>query len=155
MQQSAAYDEQAAFADRQAVMEGQAGAYEADLLRTQNTRALDGMRQQYSSSGIDPNSGSAREVIEDSARDGARNEQAVLSGAILRADNLRFNARLSRSNAESARIGGMFGAVSSVLGGVTNAFDFQNKRSLLGGGTNTGGSQSLRTVLTNPYGVIF
>ena len=37
-QQGAAFDDQAAFADRQARLEGQAGAYERERLKTRNTR---------------------------------------------------------------------------------------------------------------------
>jgi hypothetical protein len=131
MQQGAAYDEQAAFAGRQAMLEGQAGAYEAERLRTRSTRALAGMRQHYSSSGIDPNSGSAREVIEDSAREAALDEQAVLFGAKLRADNQRFEARRARSNAQSARVGGGLNAVSGLLGGFTRAASYTPERTVM------------------------
>jgi hypothetical protein len=134
MQQGAAYDDQARFAERQAVLEGQAGAYEADRLRTRNTRALAGMQQQYVSSGIDASSGSAREVIEDSAREAALDEEAVLFGAKLRADNRRFEARLARSNAQSARIGGFIGGVGNLIGGATSAFDFNSRRTVLQSG---------------------
>jgi hypothetical protein len=131
MQQGAAYDDQAAFADRQAMLEGQAGAYEAARLRTHHARALSGTRQQYSSSGIDPNSGSAREVIEDSAREAALDEEAVLFGAKLRADNQRFEARLARSNANSARTGGVLGGLGNLLGGFTQATDFATQRTVI------------------------
>jgi hypothetical protein len=134
-QQGAAYDDQARFAARQAVMEGQAGAYERERLKSHNTRALSGMRQQYVSAGIDPNSGSARAVIEDSAREAALDEEAILFGAKVRADNRRFEARLARSTAQSARIGGFLGAAANILGGFTQAGDFNSRR----------------TVLTNPY----
>jgi hypothetical protein len=134
MSQGAAYDDQARFAERQAVLEGQAGAYEADRLRTRNTRALAGMQQQYVSSGIDASSGSAREVIEDSAREAALDEEAVLFGAKLRADNRRFEARLAKSNAQSARIGGFISAAGNLVGGATNAVGFNSQRTVLQSG---------------------
>ena len=127
-QQGAAYDEQAAFADRQAMLEGQAGAYERERLRTRNTRELAGMRQQYSSAGIDPNSGSARVVVEDSAREAGLDEEAVLFGAKLRADSQRFEARLARSNAQSARVGGVLNAFGDLIGGVTTAAELRSRR---------------------------
>src|SRR5688500_5670742 len=130
-QQGAAYDDQAAFAQRQAMLEGHAGAYEAARLKTHHTRALAHMRQQYSSSGIDPGSGSAREVIEDSAREAALDEEAVLFGAKLRADNRRFEARLARSNAQSARVGGVLNAFGNLVGGATNAFELHGRRTTL------------------------
>src|SRR5690606_22059469 len=91
---AASYEVQALFADRQSVLERQAGAYERDRLRTRNDRQLAGMRHQYVSAGIDPSSGSAREVIADSAREAALDEEAVLFGAMVRADNQKFTARL-------------------------------------------------------------
>lgn len=129
------YEDQARFADRQSVLERQAGAYERDRIRTRNDRALGAMRHQYVSSGIDPTSGSAREVIEDSAREAALDEEAILFGAQVRADNQRFTARLARRNAQSARTGAKFNAVSSVIGGVSGAANFMSNR----------------TTLTNPY----
>jgi hypothetical protein len=142
LQQGAAYDEQATFAERQARLGGQVGAYERERLRTHHTRALASMRQQYSSSGVDPTSGSAREVIEDSTREAALDEEAVLFGAKLRADNQRFEARLARSNAQSARVGGFLGAFGDLIGGASKAAE-------LGGGRRE--SRSGRTFLTNGY----
>jgi hypothetical protein len=130
-QQGAAYDEQAGFLDRQAMLEGQAGAYERERLKTRNTRALADMHQQYASSGIDPTSGSARVVIEDSAREAALDEESVVRGAMLRADNRRVEARGARANAQSARIGGVLGAVGNIVGGLTTAYDFDMRRTML------------------------
>ncbi len=141
-QQGAAYDDQAAFSERHAKLEGQAGAYERERLKTHHTRALAGMQQQYLSAGIDPRSGSAREVMEDSAREAALDEEAVLFGAKLRADNQRFEARLARSNAQSARVGGVLGAFGDVIGTATNAIDLRSRRI---------DPDPRRTVLTNAY----
>ncbi len=143
-QQGAAYDDQAGFAERQAMLEGQAGAYERERLKTHNTRALAGMRQQYSSSGIDPRSGSAREVMEDSAREAALDEEAVLLGARLRADNQRLEARLARSNAREARAGGILGAFGEFLGVANKAGELR--------GRPKGHVQGGVTFLTNGYG---
>lgn len=134
-QQAAGYEDQAAFADRQSVLERQAGAYERSRLQSRNDRALGSMKQQYVSAGIDASSGSAREVIEDSAREAALDEEAILYGATIRADNQRFTARLARRNAQAARTGATFNAISSVIGGVTGATSFMSNR----------------TTLTNPY----
>lgn len=134
-QQAAAYEDQADFAERHSVLERQAGSYERDRLRTTTERQLGRMRSQYLSAGIDPNSGSAREVIEDSAREAALDEEAVLFGATMRSDNQRFTARLARSNAGAARVGAVFDAASSVIGGITSAGTFQANR----------------TTISNPY----
>lgn len=126
--QAAAYKDQARFADRQAVSEGQAGRYEEQRLKSSNDRQLAGMKQQFVSGGIDPNSGSSKEVIADSATQASLDEQAVLYGAKVRADNKRFEAKLARKNATSAIISGVIGAASSVVGGMTQTQDFNNAR---------------------------
>lgn len=129
------YGDQARMADRQATMENQAGYYEMSRTRDRNNRVIADAKQQYVSAGIDPSSGSAREVIADSAREASLDEQAVLYGAQVRAENRRFEARLARSNATSALIGGVINAGSSLVGGFSQASTFNAQR----------------TMLTNPY----
>lgn len=134
MQQAQAYRTQAAFADRQAVMEGQRGAYEARRAQDQNDRQLAAMRGAYLSEGI-ALEGSPTEVIADSADQASLDEQAIRYGAKVRAGNLQFEARQARSNAGSAMIGSMIGAAGTALGGWSDYSDFQQRR----------------TMLTNPY----
>lgn len=131
---SQSYQDQAKVADRQAVMEGQAGRYEQQRVKARNDRVLGDQRQQFISSGI-ALEGSAQEVIADSAREAALDEEAVLYGAQVRAENKRFESRLARSNAQSALIGGVIGAASGVMGGLSSASQFKFDR----------------TTLTNPY----
>jgi hypothetical protein len=134
MQQSAALRTQGAAADRQAIMEGQRGAYEEQRTREQNDRKLAGMRGSYLSSGI-ALEGSPAAVIADSATQASLDEQAIKYGARVKAGNLQFEARQARSNAGSAMIGSFIGAAGSALGGFSDYQDFQSRK----------------TFITNPY----
>lgn len=134
MQQSQAYQQQAAFSSRQAVMEGQRGAYEAARTREQNDRKLAGMRGAYLSSGFSLE-GSPGAVIADSTDQASLDEQAIKYGARVRAGNLQFEAAQARSNAGSAMVGAVIGATGSAIGGWSDYNDFQQRR----------------TMITNPY----
>lgn len=132
---SQSYKDQARFADRAAVAEGQAGRYEQMRLRTRNDRALADVRQGFISAGVDPNSGSANAVIGDSAAEAALDEQAILYGAKVRADNKRFEAKLARNNSTTAMFGSVLDAASTGLSGYAKSQSYTDQR----------------TMLTNPY----
>jgi hypothetical protein len=116
--QSASYKAQAQYAQRQALMEQQKGAYEAARQNDRTTRQLANMRGQYLSSGIGL-SGSAADVISDSATQASLDEQATRYNAQVASDNDVFQSRLARQNASSAMTGGYFGALAQGIGGVT------------------------------------
>jgi hypothetical protein len=79
--------------------------------------------------------GSPGDVIADSATQASLDEQAIKYGARVQAGNLRFEARQARSNSGSAMFGAVLGAAGSVLGGMNDYNDFQQRR----------------TMITNPY----
>lgn len=134
MQQSASYRAQGEFADRQVVLEGQRGAYEAKRTREQNTRRLADMRGGYLSSGI-ALEGSPSDVIADSATQASLDEQAIRYGAQIRSGNLRYEGQMARMNATNAMVGAAIGAVGTGLSGAASYRDYQDRR----------------TYLTNPY----
>lgn len=134
MQQAQGYRSQAAMSDRQAVMEQQAGAYEARRTQEQNDRKLAGMRGSYLSSGI-ALEGSPAAVITDSVDQASLDEQAIKYGARVRAGNLQFEARQARSNAGNAMVGAVIGATGTAIGGWNQYNDLQQRR----------------TMITNPY----
>jgi hypothetical protein len=136
VQQSQSYNEQAGFADRAAISEGQSGYYEARKLREATDRQIGDIRQQYVSGGI-ALEGGADAVVADTATSAMLDEKAILYDAQNRADNKRFEAKLARSNAQSAMIGGLLGGASSLIGGIS------------GGIKNS----STITTLSNPYAV--
>lgn len=134
MQQAQGYQQQAAFQRRQAVMEGQRGAYEAARTQEQNDRKLASMRGSYLSEGI-ALEGSPSEVIADSATQASLDEQAIKYGARVRAGNLQFEAQQSRDNAGRAMTGAVIGAVGTAFSGFSDYQDYSSRR----------------TFITNPY----
>ena len=121
---------QAEYADRQATMERQKGAYEASRLRDRNNRELAGMRGQYLSSGI-ALSGSAADVLQDSATEASLDEQAIKYGAKVRSDNLMFESGLARSNANMSMVGGILGGVGALASGFSEASKFRQSRTMI------------------------
>ena len=134
--QQAAYNDQAVFAERSAVREGQVGNYEAQRMREATDRQVGDIRQSAISGGF-ALEGSVDTVIADSVETAALDEQAILYDARNRAADKRFEAKLAKSNASSAMIGGIFGGISSAIGGVSGAM--QNRQNI--------------TRLSNPYAV--
>lgn len=124
-QQSDAYKTQAQFADRQARVEQQQGAYEAGRLADQNNQKLAGMRASYAHAGV-ALEGSPTNVIVSSAEQASLDEQAIKYGAQLRSDNARFEGAQARANASSAMSGGVIGAITPFVNAFSQAS--QNKR---------------------------
>src|SRR5690606_8544899 len=99
---------------RQAGMELQRGAYEAGRQEDINDRRLADMRSSYLNSGI-ALSGSALEVIQDSATEASLDEQAIRYGAKVRSDNLMFESQMSKMNARNSMIGGILGGAGALV----------------------------------------
>lgn len=136
MQQSGAYNDQAAFAERTAVREGTAGWYEASRMREASQRQVGDVQQQFISGGIKLE-GSADAVLADMETAAALDEQAILYDTRQKQDNLRFESKLAKSNASSAMIGGFLGGASALIGGATGVAK----------------QRSTVTMLSNPYAV--
>jgi len=132
--QAQGYRAQAAYQQRQSVMELQRGNYEAARLTDQNNRRLADMRGQYLSMGIGLD-GSPLDVIQDSASEASLDEQAVRYGAKVRSDNLAFESKMSRMNAGNAMVGGVLGGIGEMVGG------FAQQRA----------QNQQRTMIRNPY----
>lgn len=113
-------------------MAAEKGNYDANLQSRSSDRQLASMRGQYLSSGI-ALSGSAIDVLQDSATEASLDEQAIRYGAQVQSDNYRFQSGLARSNAKSAMTGGYLGALATGV----NAFSSTN--------------QGQRTVISNPF----
>lgn len=132
--QSQSYKTQAAYADRQAVMTDQKGAYEGARVSDQNDRKLADIRGQYLSSGIALD-GSVSDVLLDSATQASLDEQAIKYGTQVQKDNLKFEAGMARMNAKNAMAGGILGALATGV----NAF------------TSISQQSQQRTMISNPY----
>lgn len=128
--QSASYKSQAAYADRQAEMTQQKGAYDANQQARQNDRQLASMRGQYLSSGV-ALSGSSLDVLQDSATEASLDEQAIRYGSQVQTDNYRFQAGLARSNARSAQMGGYMGALATGVNSFTGISQHNQQRTMI------------------------
>jgi hypothetical protein len=131
---AASYRAQAKFAERQSMLESQKGAYEAQRLNDASTRQISKQRGAFLSNGIDL-SGSALDVIADSATEASLDEQTIKSGAKIESDNQAFTAKMAEMNASNAMFGGALGAISPFI----NAFSEKKQRN------------QQRTFVTNPY----
>lgn len=100
---------------------------EADAKARDNRRMLATIRANYGKSGLDM-AGSALDVLEDSAIEGALDVQTIRYQGDVRALGYadeaaaqRSGAELSRMNAEAQQTAGYIGAASSLIGGVSKA----------------------------------
>lgn len=132
--QSASYNAQAKYAERQAMLEQQKGAYDAARTADANDRQLAQSRGAYLSSGI-ALEGSAVDVLQESATEASLDEQAIRFGSQIRSDNYTFEAGMARANAKAARTGGIISAIGI---GVNTASQIAQ-------------SASGRTMIRNPY----
>lgn len=113
-------------------MAAEKGNYDATLQSRANDRQLAAIRGQYLAGGVGL-SGSAAELLQESATEASLDEQAIRYGAKVQSDNYRFQSSLASSNAKSAMTGGYLGALSTGV----NAF--------------TSANQGQRTVIANPF----
>lgn len=102
---------------RQAVIDQDSGAYKAQQQQRQVDRVLGRQRASFLSSGV-ALSGSAAEVIDESAMEGALDVAAIRWNSQLSADNERYNAKINDMNAANARAAAPIAFITPVLSGV-------------------------------------
>ena len=117
-------------------MAAEKGNYDAAIQARSNDRQLASMRGQYLSGGV-ALSGSALDVLQESATQASLDEQAIRYGAQVESDNYRFQAGLARSNAKSATTGGYLGALATGVNSLSSA--------------NPTAGSTQRTVISNPF----
>lgn len=116
MQTAASYKAQAQARERQARIEEKIGAHEADKQADTVKRVSGRMRANYTASGV-ALEGSALDIIDETAREGAMDVEAIRTTAGMKADTLRYEAQISRMNAKGARASAPFAFLSPVLQG--------------------------------------
>lgn len=114
-------------AERNRIMSLDQSESEATAKNREVRRTLSTIRANYGKSGMDM-AGSALDVLEDSALEGAQDVQMIRYQGDLRAQGYsdeaisqRNGATLSRMNAKSQSSAGIIGAASSLIGGVSRA----------------------------------
>lgn len=103
--------------ERQAEINVQTGVYEAARTKDVVRRTIGAQRAGYSANGI-ALEGSAAEVIDDTAREGALDIAAIRWNSDLKADNDKYAAKISRINANSAERSAGAAFLAPVLGGI-------------------------------------
>lgn len=116
---AASLDAQAKFKERQAVMEKVAGATEADRIQGQVDRVGGAQRAGFAANGI-ALTGSAEDVILDSAEEGALDVATVRWNSNLRADNLKYEAKIDRMNAKTSRRAAPLAFLAPTLSGLAS-----------------------------------
>lgn len=95
------YETQSQLEERQADLERESGEYSADRLAERVERVLGEQRAQYAAGGI-ALTGSAADVITESAMEGAMDVEMIRWNSELRASNLEVESKVSRANARAA-----------------------------------------------------
>lgn len=114
---AASMEARAVMNDRQAELEAETGEYEAARLREVITRALGGQRAAYAANGI-ALTGSAAEIIHQTAMEGALDVEAIRWNSQLRQDNQKYEGRINRANAKAERSAAPLNFLAPVIGGV-------------------------------------
>ena len=114
---AASMEARAAMNDRQAELEKETGEYEASRLREVVVRALGGQRAGYAANGI-ALTGSAAEVVQETALEGALDVEAIRWNSQLRQDNQKYEGRINRANAQAERSAAPLNFLSPIIGGV-------------------------------------
>lgn len=102
---------------RQAQIETATGSYEAQRTTEQVQRTLGAQRAGNVANGV-ALSGTTADAIEESAREGALDVAAIRWNSGLKADNLRYEAKIDKMNAGIAGAAMPFAFLSPVIGGL-------------------------------------
>jgi hypothetical protein len=112
--EAAGLDAQSKFKKRQAAMETEAGAAKARQIQGEVDRTAGAQRAGFAANGI-ALSGSAEDVILDSAEEGALDVATVRWNSKLASDNLRYSAKIDKMNAKSTRKAAPLAFIAPVL----------------------------------------
>lgn len=121
-----------AAADAQASMQKQAASdaraqadAESNRARQAGKKHVSGMRAAYAASGVSLEGGSALDVLEESAAGAELDAISIKHQGYRNADNLDYEAGMSRSRAGSAREGGMWSGASNLLEGASRMYSYK------------------------------
>lgn len=129
-----AYTESAALASQNAEQERLRGLYEAIQYRKQGMALLSTTRAAAAAGGVGL-TGSALEVLTQTAAEIELDVEAIKYGAQVNANNLEHQARIDRANANRAAAGGFWNAAAGAVTGASNIIMYQNRTVVPGAGT--------------------
>lgn len=129
--QSDASKYSAAVARNNAMVAQQQAEFDAQQIRDKNRRLVSAQRAAFAASGVDPNSGTPQDVMNDSSIQGEMEALAAIYTGRTSANAHTAQARLDDSRAGYAQSAGMVGVGSSLLtgaSGVVGAYTNPNFR---------------------------
>lgn len=115
---AASYSAQAKYQARQAAIEHETGAVKAQDQARQVQRVLGSQRAEFASRGVDLNTGSARDIYEESASEGALDVARIRWNSQLATDNLMAQSKISKMNAGLASAAVPFAFMAPVVNGL-------------------------------------
>lgn len=114
---AASMEAQAAGVERDADAAKKASAYEAARTRETVERTLGNQRAGFAANGV-ALSGSALEVMQDTAIEGDLDVEAIKWNSTVKTDGMKYEAKQLRANAAGARASAPLAFLTPVLGGV-------------------------------------
>lgn len=115
--QQASLNAQAAMQKREQTVEQNAAKYEADRTQDKIARTLGAQRAGFVASGVGL-SGSAADVLDDTATEGGLDIAAIRWNSKLKQDKLGYEAKISKMNADAAGRSAGLAFIAPVIGGV-------------------------------------
>ena len=109
----------AAVAANQAIAAQQSAAFDEEQHRAKLAKLISTQKANAGASGIDPNTGSPLSVMADTAEQGELDALAIRYGGQVGASRATSQATLDKMQAKAARIGGYYGAGTSLLTGAS------------------------------------
>lgn len=126
-------DAQAKGLEQQAAYEQQAGEYQAGRKKDEVDQVMGTQVAQAGSSGFDL-SGSPSDVVSSTASQGQLDIDAIKTNALGQAQNLRYQANVTRAAGKSAQTAGYIGAFTNLASGIGGAYsDYQRIKLLKNG----------------------
>ncbi len=118
---AASLDAQAAFKKRQAVIENETAGYKSARVQDDIDRTLGAQRAGFAANGL-ALTGSAGDVVAETAEEGALDKAAILWNSKLEQDNLKYQAKVDKMNAKTERSAAIISFLSPVISGGAEAF---------------------------------
>lgn len=123
-------DAQAKGLEQQAVYEMQAGGYQAARKKDEIDQVMGTQVAQAGSSGFDL-TGSPSDAISSTASQGQLDIDAIKTNALGQAQNLRYQANVTRASGKSAQTAGYIGAFTNAVSGLGSAYTDYQKVNLM------------------------
>ena len=131
VQQNDAAEYNAKVAQRQATWEQMRAKAQADRQAERDQRLLATQRAHIAATGLDPSDATPLQLLTETAAQANVDYRNILLGGEMKANSLRTQADMYRTQGQNALISGALGATSSLAGGAEKYGDYQTKMDAL------------------------